>query len=134
MKSRMSLLLPLALLTACAANPAQQAVTATGTLVQENGKFYLLGEQDRYHMNRMPQLNYNTYLGQELLVEGEIPRYCHQAWQDSVVNVQGGAEMVDLNKVDWSDCLAPDKVSLVTGDGLQLVYDWEEIELRDYHF
>ncbi|WGL16089.1 hypothetical protein PVT68_15100 [Microbulbifer bruguierae] len=134
MSSRKSLLLPLLFLSACSANPAQQSLTAIGTLVEENGKFYLLGEEEHYHLNRMPQLNYGHYIGQKLVIQGEIPRYCHQAWQDSMIKVQGGAEMVDMNKVEWSECLVAEKVSLVTADGSQLIYDWEKIDLQDYYF
>ncbi|WOX04534.1 hypothetical protein [Microbulbifer pacificus] len=134
MDSRKGYLLPLVFLSACAANPAQQPLTATGTLVEENGKYFLLGEQDRFHLNRMPQLNYEKYLGRELVIQGEIPSYCHQAWEDSIVKGPGGAEMADLNRVDWSDCLVANKVSLVTADGARLVYDWEKIDLEDYFF
>ena len=133
MTSRLSLLLPIALLSACAANPAQQDITATGTVIEVNGKYFLQGEEDRYHLNRMPQLNYGSYLGQELVINGEIPRYCHQARRDSQVKVRGGEEMTDRNTVGWSDCLTADKVRLVTADGAELIYDWQEIELRDYH-
>ena len=134
MTSRKGFLLPLIFLAGCAANQAPQSLTATGLLVEENGKFFLVGSEERYHLNSVPQLNYERYLGQELIVQGEIPRYCHQAWEDSLVKVHGGAEVVDLNRVDWSDCLEADKVSLVTADGAHLVYDWEEIEMEDYYF
>ncbi|WP_043319284.1 hypothetical protein [Microbulbifer sp. HZ11] len=134
MTSRKGFLLPLLLLAGCATNQAPQPLTATGLLVEENGKFYLMGSEERYHLNSVPQLDYEKYLGRELIVQGEIPRYCHQAWEDSLVKVHGGAEMVDLNRVDWSECLEADKVSLITADGAHLVYDWEEIELEDYYF
>ncbi|HEY8570062.1 hypothetical protein [Microbulbifer sp.] len=127
-------LIPLAFLAGCAANPAQQPLTATGVVVEENGKFFLQGTDDRYHLNRMPQLNYTKYLGRELVIQGEVPNYCHQAWEDSIIRVNGGAEMVDLNRVDWSDCLEANKISLVTNDGHRLVYDWEKIDLEDYFF
>ncbi|AQQ66715.1 hypothetical protein Mag101_02960 [Microbulbifer agarilyticus] len=132
MTSRLGFLLPLAFLTACVANPAQQPLTATGTLVEQNGKFYLQGPNARYHLNAMPQLNYERYLGHQLVIQGEIPSYCHQAWEDSQLGGDAGA--VAPNQVDWSDCLEADKVSLLTANGSRLVYDWQEIELRDYHF
>ncbi|MCK7596296.1 hypothetical protein M0G74_03315 [Microbulbifer sp. CAU 1566] len=134
MSSKKSLLLPLLFLSACAANPPQQTLTVSGTLIEENGKFFLQAEEERYHLNRMPQLRYQNYLGQQLLIKGEVPNNCQQVWKDSIVQVQGGAEIVDMNKVDWSECLVADKVSLVTADGPKLVYDWEQIDLQDYYF
>ena len=134
MSSRKNLLLPLLFLTACAANQPQQMLTVSGTLIEENGKFYLQAEEERYHLNRMPQLRYQSYLGQQLVIQGEVPRNCQQVWQEAILPLQGGAEIVDINRVDWSECLAADKVSLITADGPRLVYDWEEIELEDYHF
>ncbi|WP_346837509.1 hypothetical protein [Microbulbifer sp. SAOS-129_SWC] len=127
-------LIAILMLSACAANQAAQQITVSGTVVQSDGKYYLQGTKTKYHLNAMPQLHYRQYLGRELQVKGEVPSQCAQVWQDAVVKVGGDAEMVDLNKVDWSPCLAPQKVSLVTADGSELVYDWQKIDLEDYYF
>lgn len=124
----------LLLLAACATVPPPEPITVSGIVVQESGKYFLEGPDGRYHLNRMPQLRYSRYLGQQLIIEGTIPNQCAQVWSDALVQVHGGAELVDWSRVDWSQCVAAEKVTLVTGDGERQVYDWQEIYMRFYYF
>jgi len=121
------------MLTACANNPVE-TVSVRGTVVEEDGKFYLQSQNDKYFLNAMPQLRYGRYVGKQLAIEGEVPQECTQVWDDAIVRVGNDAELVDINKVDWSQCIAAEKVSLITARGEQQVYDWEKIELEDYFF
>ncbi|MGL6159553.1 hypothetical protein [Microbulbifer sp.] len=125
--------LPL-LLVACTANAPTPLITVSGTLVKAGGKYYLQSAETRYHLNWMPQLRYGKYLGRELVVRGSVPEQCAQAWEDAVIKVHGGAELVDWRAVDWSTCIAAERVSLVTEEGERLVYDWREINMEDYYF
>jgi len=127
-------LISVLMLSACAANQVAQQITVSGTVIETDGKYYLQDDKTKYHLNAMPQLHYREYLGRELQVKGEVPAQCAQVWQDAVVKVGDDAELVDMNKVDWSTCIAPQKVSLLTADGSELVYDWQKIDLEDYFF
>ncbi|WP_193161732.1 hypothetical protein [Microbulbifer hainanensis] len=131
---RSPLILLAVLLSGCAATLPAPEITITGTVVQDDGKFYLQGDNSKYHLNSMPQLHYDNYLGRELVVKGQVPEQCNQVWQDAIVKVGDDAEMVDMNRVDWSPCIEPQKVSLVTDMGNELVYDWQKIDLQDYYF
>lgn len=133
MRIAIPLLFALAISGCAHIEPAQQ-VTVSGTLIEESGKYYLHGDDSRYHLNAMPQLRYRQYLGRELVIRGQVPSECAQAWRDAVVKVGDDAELVDWGKVDWSPCIAPHRVDLVTTDGRELVYDWEKIDLEDYYF
>lgn len=128
------LFLSISLLGACAGTPPAVQVTVSGTVIEAGGKYYLQSEDGKYHLNWMPQLRYGKYLGRELIVQGSVPGQCAQAWQGAVVKVHGGGELVDWSKVNWSTCIAAERVSLITGDGEQLVYDWQEINMEDYYF
>ncbi|MCW8127662.1 hypothetical protein [Microbulbifer halophilus] len=121
-------------ISACSHIETAQQVTVSGTVIEEAGKYYLQDADARYHLNPMPQLQYRRYLDRELVIRGEVPTECAQAWQDAVVRVGDEGSVVDWEKVDWSPCLAPHKVNLVTADGRELVYDWEKIDLEDYYF
>lgn len=127
-------LISVLMLSACAANQAAQQITVSGTVVETEGKYYLQADQAKYHLNDMPQLHYSNYLGRELQVKGEVPEQCAQVWQDAEMKVRDDAKMVGLNKVDRSSCIAPQKVSLLTANGSELVYDWQKIDLEDYFF
>ncbi|WP_250459202.1 hypothetical protein [Microbulbifer litoralis] len=127
-------LLSALLVSACSNMETAQQVTISGTVIESDGKFYLQDSDSRYHLNAMPQLQYRDYLGRELVIRGEVPAECAQAWQDAVVQVGDNAELVDWEKVDWSPCIAPQRIKLVTTEGPELVYDWEKIDLEDYYF
>lgn len=121
------------LLGACASNPTE-TISVRGTVLEEDGKYYLQSADSKYFLSSMPQLRYGRYVGKTLAIEGEIPNQCTQVWDDAIIRVGNDSELVDLNKVDWSQCIAAEKVHLVTAQGEQQVYDWEKIELEDYFF
>lgn len=121
------------LLGACASN-LPETISVRGTVLEEDGKYYLQSTDSKYYLNAMPQLRYSRYVGKRLAIEGEVPEQCAQVWDDAIIRVGDDAELVDINQVDWSDCIAAEKVRLITAQGEQLVYDWEKIELEDYFF
>lgn len=103
------------ILSACANNPVTDVVTVSGTLTERNGQFYVRASEDGSSGTRlasMPQLDYSEYLGRELSVEGA-----------NCITATAAA-----------NCLEPRKVSLVNDDRLELVYDWQQIDLEDYFF
>ncbi|MFV8781324.1 hypothetical protein ACNKU7_02770 [Microbulbifer sp. SA54] len=121
------------LLSACATIQPER-ISVRGTVLEEDGKYYLKSADNKYFLNAMPQLRYGRYVGKTLAIEGEIPNQCTQVWEDAIIPVGDDAELVDMNRVDWSQCIAAAKVHLVTARGERQIYDWEKIELEDYFF
>lgn len=109
-------------LSACAANPPVNTVHLSGTLTEQNGDYFLQADTTSYQLSAMPQLQYREYLGRNLAVEGETSTLCAEKTTGAAV------------ETGEPTCIAPQKISLQTQAGDQLVYDWQKIDLEDYFF